>query len=346
MLLMAFSIRLSAHPTSLTTVSIIVGRAGSADVILTSPADALMAKLEVGDEGSDRVAAVSSDAGLSREALKRLAPSLLNLVELRTDLAVVPLSLVGVQVDEAGVATLRLSGPLPGAATHILWRSRIVYGSYPIAIKTSSGLDTLQWVQGPEQTQPVAVGTRTPLPLFGRGIRLGFTHIVPHGLDHILFVAGLTLLNTRRRQVLLFVTAFTLAHSLTLALSLYGVVSLPSRVVEPLIALSVAYVGLERLLTRRLERARLGVVFAFGLLHGLGFAEALAALHLATPDLAWMLVSFNIGVEAGQITVLGTVLLLLWALTRSTFTKSWPVGHVASGLVGLTGLVWTVERVL
>ena len=105
-------------------------------------------------------------------------------------------------------------------------------------------------------------------------------HILPKGLDHILFVLGIFLLSPRWKTMLLQVTAFTVAHSITLGLSIYGIVSLPSRIVEPLIALSIAYVAIENLLTRELKPWRLALVFMFGLLHGLGFAGVLRELGL------------------------------------------------------------------
>jgi hydrogenase/urease accessory protein HupE len=204
----------------------------------------------------------------------------------------------------------------------------------------------VQWVQGPDTTQPVAITASGRVPIVARSVKLGFLHIVPRGLDHILFVAGLALAGTGRRRLALLVTAFTLAHSLTLGLSLYGVFSLPSQAVEPLIALSVAYVGLEHAINASLERARIAVVFGFGLLHGLGFAEALAGLHLPRTAFATMLVSFNLGVEAGQLTVLAGVLAALWLLARSPRVRGWPVRRLAAATVGLTGVIWTVERVL
>ena len=162
----------------------------------------------------------------------------------------------------------------------------------------------------PVPRRPVRHGRRA-----GRGcgstLGLGYRHILPEGLDHILFVLGLFLLRAELRPVLIQVTTFTIAHSLTLALSLYGVVSLPTRVVEPLIALSIVYVAIENLRTRTLTPSRVALVFLFGLLHGLGFAGVLTGLHLARGDFAVALLGFNLGVEAGQLTVIAGAALLL-----------------------------------
>lgn len=116
-------------------------------------------------------------------------------------------------------------------------------------------------------------------------LRLGFTHILPGGLDHVLFVLGLFLLAPMWRPVLAQVTTFTLAHSITLGLALYGAVSVSRAIVEPLIALSIAYVAVENLVTTELKPWRLALVFLFGLLHGMGFAGVLQDLSLAPSEL-------------------------------------------------------------
>src|SRR5204862_4443520 len=105
-----------------------------------------------------------------------------------------------------------------------------------------------------------------------RYFALGFTHIVPGGLDHVLFVLGVYLLSGRARSILWQVSAFTVAHSITLGLSMYGLVSVSPRIVEPLIALSIAYVAVENILLSDLKAWRVVLGFAFGLLHGMGFA--------------------------------------------------------------------------
>ena len=139
-------------------------------------------------------------------------------------------------------------------------------------------------------------------------MREGFRHILPGGLDHVLFVLGVFLLSRRLRTVLVQLSAFTVAHSITFGLSMYGIVSLPPAIVEPAIALSIAYVAVENLTTSRLRSHRVALVFAFGLLHGLGFAGALSALALPRSQFLLALVGFNVGVEAGQIAVVALAL--------------------------------------
>jgi HupE / UreJ protein len=176
-----------------------------------------------------------------------------------------------------------------------------------------------------------------------RYFRLGLRHIVPEGNDHILFVLGLFLLSPRPRDLLFQVTAFTVAHTLTLALSSYGVVRLPPGIVEPLIALSIAYVAIENLLTRELTRWRPLVVFLFGLLHGMGFAGVLGELGLPREEFFLALVSFNGGVEAGQLTVLLAAFFTIgWMRHRAWYRSALTIP--LSLAIAVVGLYWAVER--
>jgi hypothetical protein len=187
---------------------------------------------------------------------------------------------------------------------------------------------------------PVEAGSSQVVLRFGG---LGFSHILPKGLDHILFVIGLALLSPRLKPLLAQVTAFTLAHTFTLGLSTYGVLRLSPRVVEPLIALSIVYVAIENLLTSRLRPARLVLVFAFGLLHGLGFAGALTELGWPEGRRLVALLAFNAGVELGQLTVIGLLLLMLAAAARAGVTRE-RIVRPASLLIAAAGLYWAVER--
>jgi hypothetical protein len=197
-------------------------------------------------------------------------------------------------------------------------------------------------------------GESRPIPLAGpatepfasivrRYLVLGATHILPWGLDHVLFVTGLALLSARLVPLLAQVTAFTLAHTATLALSSAGLVQLSPRVVEPLIALSIAYVGLENALSPRLRASRLVLVFAFGLLHGLGFAGVLGELGLPDDRRVTALLSFNVGVELGQLAVIAIVAgaLRAWALAGGARAA---LVRPASLALAATGLLWTVQR--
>lgn len=178
----------------------------------------------------------------------------------------------------------------------------------------------------------------------GSWIVAGFEHILPKGLDHILFILGLFLLQPKWKPLLWQSSAFTVAHSITLALAILGIVTAPSSVVEPLIALSIAYVGLENLWVKELKPWRVALVFGLGLLHGMGFASVMQELDLPEGELLQPLVGFNIGVELGQITVLALAFALTVAfLKKPGFEK---FRKVTSALIGVVGLYWTVERII
>ena len=176
-------------------------------------------------------------------------------------------------------------------------------------------------------------------------VRLGIEHIVPLGLDHILFVVALCLLGNSLRSILWQATAFTVAHSITLALSMKSIIVLPSAVVEPVIALSIAFVAVENLLLREVRAWRILVVFIFGLIHGLGFASVLNEIGLPPDRFMVSLVSFNIGVEMGQV----MIILLVFGLFVLPF-KSQPKNYrrlafITSILIAITAMYWTVERI-
>ncbi|MEO8416889.1 MAG: HupE/UreJ family protein, partial [Ginsengibacter sp.] len=131
--------------------------------------------------------------------------------------------------------------------------------------------------------------------------KMGVAHIVPLGFDHILFVISLCLLNTKAKTILWQATAFTVAHTITLALSMKGIIKLPADIVEPLIALSIMFVAIENILLNTLKAWRIAIVFMFGLVHGMGFASALNEIGLPGNKFFTSIFSFNIGVEVGQI---------------------------------------------
>ncbi|WP_051719160.1 HupE/UreJ family protein [Hymenobacter sp. IS2118] len=181
--------------------------------------------------------------------------------------------------------------------------------------------------------------------IFGTYLQLGFTHIIPLGFDHILFIISLYILEPRLKPVLLQATAFTVAHSITLGMAMYGLISPPTEIVEPIIALSILFVALENIITDRLNPWRLVIVFGFGLVHGMGFASVLTGLGLPAKDYVGSLISFNVGVELGQV----SVILLCWALVgRWAARKSWYKQRVVvpvSVVIGLVAAYWTIERV-
>lgn len=241
----------------------------------------------------------------------------------------------------------RLTGQMPRDATRLRWLYGLVADRYPLEIRQPDGSSAIEWIEGTNWSDVIDLSksfTRpTRLEIARDYLWLGYTHILPKGLDHILFVLGLFLLSPRWKTMVLQVTAFTIAHSITLGLSIYGLVSLPSSIVEPLIALSIAYVAIENLFTRELKPWRLALVFMFGLLHGLGFAGVLKELGLPRGEFLTALVTFNLGVEAGQLTVIAAALIAVFAFMK----KGWYHQRVvipASIAIAAIGLYWTVVR--
>ena len=175
-------------------------------------------------------------------------------------------------------------------------------------------------------------------------LRSGFVHVVPLGMDHILFVLGLFLLSRRWKPLLLQVTAFTLAHTLTLGMAATGVVQVPASVVEPIIAGSIVVIALENIFYPRYTSWRLLVVFVFGLVHGLGFAGALSQLDLPASALLVGLLGFNLGVELGQLTVIAAGLLLtIWLRDPERYRKA--VVIPGSLAIAAMGAYWMIQRV-
>jgi hypothetical protein len=246
------------------------------------------------------------------------------------------------------LASYVLRGRVAPDARTLRWFYGIVGDPYPMTITRADGAASTDWIGGAAWSGAIDLTGQFVRPTRWQVARqylyLGFVHILPRGLDHILFVLGLFLLSARPKPILAQVTTFTVAHSITLGLSIYGIVSLSSRIVEPLIALSIAYVAVENLFTREVKPWRLGLVFLFGLLHGLGFAGVLRELGLPRADFLTALLSFNLGVEAGQLTVIALAALAMAPL----FRRSWYYGLVvapASLLIAAVGMYWTIARV-
>lgn len=175
-------------------------------------------------------------------------------------------------------------------------------------------------------------------------LKLGFAHIIPLGLDHIVFVLSLFLLSPKLKPVLWQATAFTVAHSITLGLVMFNVFTPSPKIVEPIIALSILYVALENIFSPELKKSRLGIVFLFGLVHGMGFANALGELGLPRSSYLTSLLMFNLGVEVGQVMVILSAFLLFgkWFGQKSYYRKTIVVP--LSVMIALTALYWTVQR--
>src|SRR5262249_31223139 len=255
----------------------------------------------------------------------------------------------GSDAASTAVATIRLTGQIPPDASHFTWTYSWTFASYAMTVRRAASENpATAWLEGGQTSAPVAVMSPAPpvarLGTAWRYLTLGFTHIVPHGLDHMLFVLGIYLLSGRTRSVLSQVSAFTVAHSITLGLSIYGVVAVSPKIIEPLIAVSIAYVAIENIFLAELKSWRVALVFAFGLLHGMGFAGALQELGLPRSEFVTALLTFNMGVEAGQLAVIGAAFMLVgWHCANRT----WYRGRVvvpASTLIACTAVYWTIQR--
>ncbi len=174
---------------------------------------------------------------------------------------------------------------------------------------------------------------------------LGFEHILPYGIDHILFVLCLFLLEPKLKSVVMQATCFTIAHTITLILSMQDTISPSANIIEPIIAISIVFVALENIFIRELKPSRYIIVFLFGLIHGMGFASALNEIGLPRNAFYSSLISFNIGVELGQIAVILIAYLLIgiWFSKEAWYRKR--VVYPMSVAIALIAGYWTIERI-
>ena len=249
------------------------------------------------------------------------------------------------------LTTIRLAGVYPADAQQFTWSYSATFGASAVRVARLAE-ETMQsaFLNPGQSSEPFLIGEPlkplTTWQIAADYIAIGFTHIVPKGLDHILFVLGIFLLSTAWRPLLYQITAFTIAHTITLGMSLYGLLSLPTDIVEPLIAASIVYVGIENILTPQLKPWRVFVVFGFGLLHGLGFAGVLSEIGLPQDEFLNALISFNIGVECGQLTVIAAAYL---AVGYWFGKQSWYRARVVipgSAAIALVGTYWAVTRIV
>ena len=252
------------------------------------------------------------------------------------------------------ISTITLTGELPQSAVAVQWYYPAKFGDNAVRVRQVDSENEQwhwsqwQWLRNDEVSEVFSlteiVARKSTLDVVFSYIQIGFEHIVPKGLDHILFIIGLFLLSTNLSTLLWQVTMFTIAHTITLALSMNNIIELPPSVVEPLIALSIAYVGVENIFAKNLNRSRLVLVFLFGLLHGLGFAGVLSDFGMPSDDFAVALISFNVGVELGQIAVILTAFVLLrpWFKDKQFYRKIFVVP--GSVFISVIGFYWFLER--
>ncbi len=176
-------------------------------------------------------------------------------------------------------------------------------------------------------------------------LQLGFQHIIPLGLDHILFIIALFIINPKFKDILIQATAFTIAHTITLGLSMFQIIKAPTAIVEVIIAISILYVAIENIFSNKVKPSRIVVVFVFGLIHGLGFAAVLSEIGLPQNKFIPSLLMFNVGVELGQIAVIAAVyfLLIKWVKDKMFYRKK--ILIPISVMISAVAIFWIIERI-
>lgn len=283
-------------------------------------------------------------------------------ISLKTGNDTLPLQIVKVSIPPTGytkvprISVISLQTQLPASATSLQWYYPEKFGDNAVRLKQidkGNGLwhwSQWQWLRNDAESSPFSlteiVARQDILEVIATYIVIGFEHILPRGLDHILFILGLFLLSTHWRPLFWQVTMFTVAHTITLGLAMNNIVELPANIVEPLIALSIAYVGIENVLVRHLHKSRLILVFVFGLIHGLGFAGVLSDFGMPDTDFITALISFNVGVELGQIAtiLLAFILVGYWFKNQDRYRKT--IVLPGSIFISVTGLYWFVDRLV
>ncbi len=357
----------NAHELRPTVADFVSGEDGAFTLTVTTNLEQLIAGIDPGHSDTDDSAnspeydrlRLLTPAAL-RLHLHEFLPDLIEGMELRFDGEPAPLTLHRAQIGDVGDVTLARDskltfvGTVPPGVETMTWSWAQAFGDSVLRkdMPPDGGEPTEKsyaaYLRAGQVSEPISVDApqpRSPFAVFAEYVVVGFDHIIPKGLDHILFVIGLFLLSTRLVPLLWQVTSFTLAHSVTLALGMLGIVNLPAHIVEPLIAASIVYVAVENVVTSELSRWRPYVVFGFGLLHGLGFASVLGDFGLTTSDFVAGLIGFNVGVELGQLAVIAMCV----AVAGYWFgAKPWYRARIttpASLVIASIGAWWCYERV-
>jgi len=291
---------------------------------------------------------------------------LIDQISLTFDQTEAKLNITTVKIPEPGykkvprISLIMIEGTMSTEAESVIWYFPAKLGDNAVRIrqvnqeKEKWHWSTWQWLRKDKSSEPFSLtevfNPPTLLDTIQTYTGAGFDHILPKGLDHILFILGIFLLSLKMRPLLWQVTMFTLAHSITLSLSMLNIISLPSSIVEPLIALSIAYIAIENIFAKdhdqKARNSRLAIVFGFGLLHGMGFASMLADFGLPEDAFATALISFNVGVELGQLFVIAMAFLAvgLWFGKKPWYRQAIIVP--CSVMIAATGLYWTYDRIV
>ncbi len=295
-----------------------------------------------------------------REKFIPFEQTLLEKIDMLADGVEVELVIDKVTIPAAGytkvprISVIELTGTLERSTKELEWYYPAQFGDNAVRVRQVDEENEQwhwsewQWIREDSVSKPFPLDelfTRLPVhEVVLNYISIGFDHILPRGTDHILFIIGIFLLSVQLRPLLWQVTMFTIAHTITLGLAMTGYLDIPERIVQPLIALSIAWIGVENVFFPHLSRHRLAIVFGFGLLHGIGFADALADFGMPDGAFITALISFNIGVELGQIAIIGLCLLAfgLWFRNRDWYRTLFVIP--ASLFIAVVGLFWTFDR--
>jgi hydrogenase/urease accessory protein HupE len=346
----------AGHDFAFTDVRLVVEAEGGFQVDLACDLDALALGVDSSADSAALAVEIDALAAPERERLIReLAELMKRRVRIRFDGAPATFDVAfpdagrprspGALPTALGLVA-RLSGRVPASARHVSFFASRAFPPVRLTVRNQSGVETTEILAPGDESSPVGlIGDVAPsmLATLRRFLGLGFAHILPHGFDHILFVVGLTLLSSRFQPLLAQVTAFTVAHTATLALSTQGVLQVPPRIVETLIALSIVYVGIENVARAELRWSRLLLVFGFGLLHGLGFAGVLRGLGWPEDRKLSALLAFNAGVELGQLAVIALAIAALAMAERAGVDRR-RLGFGASLAIASAGLYLAIQR--
>ncbi len=287
-------------------------------------------------------------------------PELYKEIQLKFDNLPIDFEVTSIQIPEPGytkvprTSIIIFEGKISKQAKQLSWYYPARFSDNAVRVRQIDEVNEKwhwsrwQWLRNDQPSKPFSLEAIFSEPSLFEVVSeytvAGFDHIIPKGLDHILFILGIFLLSTRLKTLAMQATMFTLAHSITLSLSMFNVISLPASIVEPLIALSIAYLGIENIFAHKLKSSRLALVFGFGLLHGMGFASVLAEFGMPESAYATALISFNLGVELGQLAILTTAFfgITYWFNDKQKFHNFITVP--GSIMIGVTGLYWTWDR--
>ncbi|MEQ1910177.1 MAG: HupE/UreJ family protein [Vicinamibacterales bacterium] len=343
-----------AHDLERTTVHLQVDSDGTFTLRLAHDPSWLLLRMESFAGGVTSTSA--SDSAARDLRLRELASQIIDRVVLFVDgHEVRPVSVdytpppAVVPAGEFALASYTLHGQMPASSRTLRWYYGLVADPYPLTLALADGSSTTEVVLGDAWS--------TALPLNGPGARLsfwvrsiryvtvGYRHILPAGFDHVLLIIGLCLLGSQIRPVLEQIAVFAVAHALVMALAVYGLVSVPTRSVEPLFGLMIAFVGIENVLTQAVSVWRVALVLVSGLVHGVGMAGTLTKLPLPSADRMVALIGVNVGIDAGQLTIVALVaLVVIWWRNRSWYRAR--VVVPVSLAIAAAGLFWTVASAL